>query len=203
MYLSCLNFLPDGLFHDLITPTLIWLAWLLNLLDRNYCRVCPSPARTNVLICRNETNPKEMFRVRRRPDVCCHGVSTLCLLAELLEPYSYTFLCSHKNVKRQISILKTKSRILLISTQVDKTAYWMWAVLQLCKIKTPLSYFFYFFFSIWPITFHPLIPVLIVGLHSFLQEKSCGNAGDLPNGQFEYEGNSYIGERVYATCNDG
>ncbi|KAM7411593.1 hypothetical protein PAMA_021536 [Pampus argenteus] len=35
------------------------------------------------------------------------------------------------------------------------------------------------------------------------EKKSCGNAGDLPNGQFEYEGNSLIGEKVYAVCNDG
>lgn len=37
----------------------------------------------------------------------------------------------------------------------------------------------------------------------FPPEKSCGNAGDLPNGQFEYEGNSYLGEKVYAVCNLG
>nr|XP_046251555.1 complement receptor type 1-like [Scatophagus argus] len=35
------------------------------------------------------------------------------------------------------------------------------------------------------------------------EKKSCGNAGDLLNGQFEYEGNSYIGEKVYAVCNEG
>lgn len=49
----------------------------------------------------------------------------------------------------------------------------------------------------------PLIPVLIGHFLSFLPEKSCGNAGDLPHGLFEYEGNSYLGERVYAKCNDG
>lgn len=37
----------------------------------------------------------------------------------------------------------------------------------------------------------------------FPPEKSCGNAGDLPNGQFEYEGNSYLGEKVYAVCDLG
>lgn len=37
----------------------------------------------------------------------------------------------------------------------------------------------------------------------FPPEKSCGNAGDLRNGQFEYEGNSYLGEKVYAVCNIG
>ncbi|KAK2851672.1 hypothetical protein Q5P01_007948 [Channa striata] len=35
------------------------------------------------------------------------------------------------------------------------------------------------------------------------EKKSCGNAGDLPNGQFLYEGSSLIGEKVYATCNEG
>ncbi|XP_041654951.1 complement receptor type 1 [Cheilinus undulatus] len=35
------------------------------------------------------------------------------------------------------------------------------------------------------------------------EKRSCGNAGELPNGQFIYEGNSYIGERVYAECNEG
>ncbi|TWW56937.1 complement receptor type 1-like isoform X1 [Takifugu flavidus] len=35
------------------------------------------------------------------------------------------------------------------------------------------------------------------------EKKSCGNAGDLPNGQFEYEGNSYLGEKVFAVCNQG
>lgn len=35
------------------------------------------------------------------------------------------------------------------------------------------------------------------------EKKSCGNAGDLPNGQFQYEGNSFLGEKVYATCNEG
>ncbi|AWP10291.1 putative complement receptor type 1-like [Scophthalmus maximus] len=34
-------------------------------------------------------------------------------------------------------------------------------------------------------------------------KRSCGNAGDLPNGHFLYEGNSFFGERVYAVCNDG
>ncbi|MEQ2298071.1 hypothetical protein AMECASPLE_001356 [Ameca splendens] len=32
---------------------------------------------------------------------------------------------------------------------------------------------------------------------------SCGNAGDLPNGNFVYEGQTYIGEKVYAECNKG
>ncbi|XP_041801349.1 complement receptor type 1 [Chelmon rostratus] len=35
------------------------------------------------------------------------------------------------------------------------------------------------------------------------EKKSCGNAGDLPNGEFQYEGNSFIGEKVYAVCNEG
>ncbi|XP_054902189.1 C4b-binding protein alpha chain [Poeciliopsis prolifica] len=32
---------------------------------------------------------------------------------------------------------------------------------------------------------------------------SCGNAGELPNGHFVYEGQTYIGEKVYAKCNEG
>ncbi|XP_068606599.1 complement component receptor 1-like protein [Brachionichthys hirsutus] len=35
------------------------------------------------------------------------------------------------------------------------------------------------------------------------EKKSCGNAGDLPNGQFEYEWSTYIGEKVHAVCNTG
>lgn len=35
------------------------------------------------------------------------------------------------------------------------------------------------------------------------EKLSCGNAGDLPNGEFHYEGNTYIGEKVYAVCNEG
>ncbi|XP_026188904.1 complement receptor type 1-like isoform X2 [Mastacembelus armatus] len=35
------------------------------------------------------------------------------------------------------------------------------------------------------------------------EKKSCGNAGDLPNGQFHYEGSSFVGEKVYAVCNEG
>ncbi|XP_070824667.1 C4b-binding protein alpha chain-like isoform X3 [Chaetodon trifascialis] len=35
------------------------------------------------------------------------------------------------------------------------------------------------------------------------EKKSCGNAGDLLNGEFHYEGNSLIGEKVYATCDKG
>ncbi|TMS16979.1 6-phosphofructo-2-kinase/fructose-2,6-bisphosphatase 2 [Larimichthys crocea] len=35
------------------------------------------------------------------------------------------------------------------------------------------------------------------------EKRSCGNAGELPNGDFEYEGNSYIGEKVYAVCKEG
>ncbi|XP_023131392.2 complement receptor type 1-like isoform X1 [Amphiprion ocellaris] len=34
-------------------------------------------------------------------------------------------------------------------------------------------------------------------------KKSCGYAGDLLHGQLHYEGNSYLGEKVYATCNEG
>lgn len=47
-------------------------------------------------------------------------------------------------------------------------------------------------------------PQIFCGLFiRFPPEKSCGNAGDLPNGQFEYEGNSYLGEKAYAVCNLG
>ncbi|XP_034733771.1 complement receptor type 1-like isoform X2 [Etheostoma cragini] len=35
------------------------------------------------------------------------------------------------------------------------------------------------------------------------EKRSCGNAGELLNGEFHYEGNSFIGEKVYAICNDG
>lgn len=35
------------------------------------------------------------------------------------------------------------------------------------------------------------------------EKKSCGNAGDLPNGEFQYEGNSFLGEKVFAVCNEG
>ncbi|XP_034066887.1 complement receptor type 1 isoform X1 [Gymnodraco acuticeps] len=35
------------------------------------------------------------------------------------------------------------------------------------------------------------------------EKKSCGNAGDLPHGEFQYEGNSFIGEKAYAVCNEG
>nr|XP_020492347.1 complement receptor type 1-like isoform X1 [Labrus bergylta] len=35
------------------------------------------------------------------------------------------------------------------------------------------------------------------------EKRSCGNAGDLPNGHFNYEGNSVVGEKVYAVCNEG
>ncbi|XP_071750645.1 complement receptor type 2 [Centroberyx gerrardi] len=35
------------------------------------------------------------------------------------------------------------------------------------------------------------------------EKKSCGNAGDLLNGQLIYEGNSVLGDKVYAVCNDG
>ncbi|KAM3616945.1 uncharacterized protein V6R79_000095 [Siganus canaliculatus] len=35
------------------------------------------------------------------------------------------------------------------------------------------------------------------------EKRSCGNAGALPNGQFFYEGNSFIGEKVYAQCDEG
>ncbi|XP_070695266.1 complement receptor type 1-like isoform X2 [Pempheris klunzingeri] len=35
------------------------------------------------------------------------------------------------------------------------------------------------------------------------EKRSCGNAGDLPNGQLHYEGNSYVGEKVYAVCDEG
>ncbi|XP_058498585.1 membrane cofactor protein-like [Solea solea] len=35
------------------------------------------------------------------------------------------------------------------------------------------------------------------------EKQSCGYAGDLYNGQLHYEGNSFIGEKVYATCNEG
>ncbi|XP_038138593.1 complement receptor type 1 isoform X1 [Cyprinodon tularosa] len=32
---------------------------------------------------------------------------------------------------------------------------------------------------------------------------SCGSAGDLPNGNFRYEGQTYVGEKVFAECNKG
>ncbi|XP_032377758.1 complement receptor type 1 isoform X2 [Etheostoma spectabile] len=35
------------------------------------------------------------------------------------------------------------------------------------------------------------------------EKRSCGNAGELLNGEFQYEGSSFIGEKVYAVCNDG
>ncbi|XP_056128799.1 sushi, von Willebrand factor type A, EGF and pentraxin domain-containing protein 1 [Lampris incognitus] len=35
------------------------------------------------------------------------------------------------------------------------------------------------------------------------EKKSCGNAGDLFNGQFIYEENSYLGDKVHAVCDDG
>ncbi|XP_054465034.1 complement receptor type 1-like [Anoplopoma fimbria] len=35
------------------------------------------------------------------------------------------------------------------------------------------------------------------------EKKSCGNAGDLPNGEFQYGINSFLGEKVYAICKDG
>ncbi|CAJ1084791.1 complement receptor type 1-like isoform X1 [Xyrichtys novacula] len=34
-------------------------------------------------------------------------------------------------------------------------------------------------------------------------KRSCGNAGDLLKGYFNYEGSSFIGERVQAVCNEG
>ncbi|XP_068453578.1 complement receptor type 1-like isoform X2 [Clinocottus analis] len=35
------------------------------------------------------------------------------------------------------------------------------------------------------------------------EKKSCGSAGELPNGDFQYEGNAILGDRVYAICNQG
>ncbi|XP_031172593.2 complement receptor type 1 isoform X2 [Sander lucioperca] len=35
------------------------------------------------------------------------------------------------------------------------------------------------------------------------EKKYCGNAGELLNGEFHYEGNSFVGEKVYAVCNEG
>ncbi|XP_047451330.1 complement receptor type 1-like [Mugil cephalus] len=35
------------------------------------------------------------------------------------------------------------------------------------------------------------------------EKQSCGNAGELLNGQFQYEGNTFVGEKVYAICNEG
>ncbi|XP_060930135.1 membrane cofactor protein [Limanda limanda] len=35
------------------------------------------------------------------------------------------------------------------------------------------------------------------------EKRACGNAGDLPNGQFDYKGNSLIGQKVFAKCNQG
>lgn len=34
-------------------------------------------------------------------------------------------------------------------------------------------------------------------------EISCGNAGELPHGEFQYEGDTVVGERVYAVCREG
>ncbi|KAM9342652.1 complement receptor type 1-like [Pholidichthys leucotaenia] len=34
-------------------------------------------------------------------------------------------------------------------------------------------------------------------------ERSCDNPGDLPNGRFVYEGNTYTGAKATAVCNDG
>lgn len=35
------------------------------------------------------------------------------------------------------------------------------------------------------------------------EKKRCGYAGELPHGEYMYEGNSFIGEKVYAKCNEG
>ncbi|XP_042346972.1 LOW QUALITY PROTEIN: CUB and sushi domain-containing protein 3-like [Plectropomus leopardus] len=35
------------------------------------------------------------------------------------------------------------------------------------------------------------------------EKKTCGNAGDLLHGEFHYEGNTFLGEKVYAVCNEG
>ncbi|XP_053281468.1 sushi, von Willebrand factor type A, EGF and pentraxin domain-containing protein 1 isoform X2 [Pleuronectes platessa] len=35
------------------------------------------------------------------------------------------------------------------------------------------------------------------------EKRMCGNAGDLPNGQFDYKGNSFIGQKIFAICNEG
>ncbi|KAI3357537.1 hypothetical protein L3Q82_015951, partial [Scortum barcoo] len=35
------------------------------------------------------------------------------------------------------------------------------------------------------------------------EKRTCGNVGELPNGEFHYEGNSFVGERVYAVCDVG
>ncbi|KAF3860727.1 hypothetical protein F7725_000982 [Dissostichus mawsoni] len=35
------------------------------------------------------------------------------------------------------------------------------------------------------------------------EKRSCGNAGALPHGEFQYEGNSFVGEKAYAVCNEG
>ncbi|KAM8863906.1 complement receptor type 1-like [Spinachia spinachia] len=34
-------------------------------------------------------------------------------------------------------------------------------------------------------------------------KKSCGNAGQLPNGEFQYEGDAFVGDKVYAVCKEG
>ncbi|XP_041860038.1 CUB and sushi domain-containing protein 3-like isoform X2 [Melanotaenia boesemani] len=34
-------------------------------------------------------------------------------------------------------------------------------------------------------------------------KRTCGNAGDIPNGHFIYDGETYIGEKVFAKCNQG
>ncbi|XP_008300892.1 complement receptor type 1-like, partial [Stegastes partitus] len=45
--------------------------------------------------------------------------------------------------------------------------------------------------------------VLIICSFCVLTEKTCGYAGDLLHGYLHYEGQSYLGERVYATCQEG
>ncbi|XP_068162429.1 complement receptor type 1 isoform X2 [Antennarius striatus] len=35
------------------------------------------------------------------------------------------------------------------------------------------------------------------------EKRSCGNAGNLPNGRFRYERSAHIGDRVFAVCNRG
>ncbi|XP_072223736.1 complement receptor type 2 isoform X2 [Leuresthes tenuis] len=34
-------------------------------------------------------------------------------------------------------------------------------------------------------------------------KRTCGNAGDIPNGEFSYDGETYIGTRAYITCKNG
>lgn len=50
----------------------------------------------------------------------------------------------------------------------------------------------------------PASPILLSHINPILPtEISCGSAGDLPNGNFRYEGQTYVGEKVFAECKKG